>query len=176
MPGQSIQKAFSWLLWSWAHLQTLPSTLYVRSLPCPTAQKLMQRTHGGLGEVTMPSGQDTPGSHSHIPSPCSIHSPWRLRPSVCCLRHNLVHSLPASFESNDPRSQFDLSALEVCSSLIPIHPSSFPCSLQTVIFLTAAYSTPSSQAFYLCGSALTASRAVSNYALLSVLLECKNVV
>lgn len=176
MPEQSIQKAFSWLLWSWAHLQTLPSTLYVRSLLCPTAQKLMQRTHGDLGEVTMPSGQGTPGSQSHIPSPCSIHSPWRLRPSVCCLRHNLVHSLPASFESNDPRSQFDLSALEVCSSLIPIHPSSFPCSLQTVIFLTAAYSTPSSQAFYLCGSALTASRAVSNYALLSVLLECKNVV
>lgn len=87
-----------------------------------------------------------------------------------------MHSLPASFESNDPHSQFDLSALEVCSSLIHIHPSSFPCSLQTVIFLTATYSTPSSQAFYLCGSALTASMAVSNYALLSVLLECKNVV
>lgn len=87
-----------------------------------------------------------------------------------------MHSLPASFESNDPRSQFDFSALQVCSSLIPIHPSSFPCSLQTVIFLTATYSTPSSQALYLCGSALTASVAVSNYALLSVLLECKNVV
>lgn len=176
MPGQSTQKAFSWLLWSWAHLQPLPSILYVQCLPCPTAQKLMQRTPSDLGEVTMPSGQDTPGSHSHIPSPCSMHSPWRLRPLVCCLRHNLVHSLPASFESNDPRSQFDLPALKVCSSLIPIHPSSFPCSLQTVISLTAAYSTPSSQAFYLCGSALTASMAVPNYALLSVLLECKNVV
>lgn len=169
MPEQAIQGAFSCLLWSWAHLQILKDPLW----PVPA---MPHSTEGDLGKVTMPSGQDTPGSHSHMPNPCSIHSPWRLKPLVCCLRHNLVHSLPASFESNDPRSQFDLSALEVCSSLIPIHPSSFPCSLQTVIFLTATYSTPSSQAFYLCGSALTVSVAVSNYALLSVLLECKNVV
>jgi len=124
-----------------------------------------------------PSGKDTTGTWiSRVPSHCSIHSAWRWRHLFCHLRYNLVYFLPDSFEYNGLRSQFDFSALKVCSLLIHIHLSIFPCSLYIVIFLTTTYSTASSQAFYLRGSAPTASLAVSNYALLSVLLECKNVV
>lgn len=87
-----------------------------------------------------------------------------------------MYFLPHSVPYNGLFSQFDFPALKACSLRTHIHLSSFPCSLYTVIFLTAAYSAISSQAFYLCGSALMISVAVSSYALLSVLLECKNVV
>lgn len=87
-----------------------------------------------------------------------------------------MYFLPDSIQYNGLCSQFDFSALKICSLLTRIHLSSFPCFLYTVIFLTAMYSTISSQAFYLSGSALMISVAVSSYALLSVLLECKNVV